>query len=163
MRRRKLLGTLVLGLVALVAVVVWPRPDRITRENFERIKNGMSRVEVEAILGPPEDYSTGPELPVSSRHVTLNRSFEVIPGSQYFRWLNDTASVSVYFDQDAVYSARFRVPILLKQTPLDNLLWRAKRQWRKVVPGVSRAGWRNGTKMNVILYSCLSDLEIKTL
>jgi hypothetical protein len=64
MRRRKPLVALA-GLAVVVAagvVVLWPRtaPERITRENYDRIRNGMSRAEVEAILGPPRDYSTGP-------------------------------------------------------------------------------------------------------
>jgi hypothetical protein len=49
MRRRKRLA--VVGLAVLVAVgalVLWPRPDRITRENGDRIKDGMSRAEVGA-------------------------------------------------------------------------------------------------------------------
>jgi hypothetical protein len=46
--------------VAAGAVVLWPRlPSRITRENFDRLKKGMSRAEVEAILGPPGDCRTG--------------------------------------------------------------------------------------------------------
>ena len=58
MLRRKLLVTLAVGLVALIgvaALVAWPRAERITPENFDRIKEGMSRAEVEAILGPPGD------------------------------------------------------------------------------------------------------------
>ena len=58
MRRRKLIAAV--GLVAVGAFVMWPRMDRITRENFDRISKGMSRAEVEAILGPPGDYSGGP-------------------------------------------------------------------------------------------------------
>jgi hypothetical protein len=47
--------------VAVGVVVLWPRtePNRITRENCYQIKEAMSRAEVEAILGPPGDYSTG--------------------------------------------------------------------------------------------------------
>jgi hypothetical protein len=38
-----------------------PEPeDRVTEANFHRIEKGMTRPEVEAILGPPGDYSTGP-------------------------------------------------------------------------------------------------------
>src|SRR5258708_730719 len=62
-RRWTLLVVLAVGLIALVGVaafVAWPRPDRVTRENFDRIKVGMSRTEVEAILGPQGDYTTGP-------------------------------------------------------------------------------------------------------
>src|SRR6516164_10518508 len=63
MRRRTLLVVLagLAGLVAAVVVVLWPRPSlRITLENCKRIREGMSRAEVEAILGPPGDYRTGP-------------------------------------------------------------------------------------------------------
>jgi hypothetical protein len=51
------------GLAVVIAagvVVLWPREDRVTRGNFDRIRAGMSRAEVEAILGPPGDYTTGP-------------------------------------------------------------------------------------------------------
>jgi hypothetical protein len=53
---------LAVGLVLLGAFLglAWPRPSRVTAANFERIKEGMSRAEVEAILGPPGDYTTGP-------------------------------------------------------------------------------------------------------
>jgi hypothetical protein len=58
MRRRKPLpvpaGRAVL--LAAGAFVLWPRPERITRENFKRIREGMTQAEVEAILGPPGDY-----------------------------------------------------------------------------------------------------------
>jgi hypothetical protein len=64
MRRRKLLVALV-GLAVVVAagaVVLWPQaapPSRVTRENYDCIQEGMTRAEVEAILGPPGDYRTG--------------------------------------------------------------------------------------------------------
>jgi hypothetical protein len=62
MRRRKLLvvlaGLAVVG--AAGAVVLWPKPpSRITQENFDLIRDGMTRAEVEAILGPPGDQRTG--------------------------------------------------------------------------------------------------------
>src|ERR1700722_8910984 len=64
MRSRKLRWMLV-GLVALIAAgafVLWPenRLDRVTRENYERLHKGMSQADVDAILGPPGDYRTGP-------------------------------------------------------------------------------------------------------
>ena len=48
MRRRKPL-VVVAGLAVVVAagvVVLWPRADRVTRENFRRIETGMSRADV---------------------------------------------------------------------------------------------------------------------
>jgi hypothetical protein len=54
MKRKRLL--LVLAALAVLAVVgtwvLWPRPERVTRENFARIRKGLSAAEVEAILGP---------------------------------------------------------------------------------------------------------------
>src|SRR5262245_23034627 len=61
MRRQTLLVVLA-GLAVVVAagaVVLWPRADRITLENYDRIRDGMTRAEVEAILGPPGDQRTG--------------------------------------------------------------------------------------------------------
>jgi hypothetical protein len=61
MRRRTLLVALA-GLAVMVAAGVgalWPRPSRVTGENFDRIEKGMSRAEIEAVLGPPGDYRTG--------------------------------------------------------------------------------------------------------
>jgi hypothetical protein len=63
MRARRLLGlrmVLILALAGAAAVALWPRSSRVTRENFERIRKGMSRGEVEAILGTPGDYRTFP-------------------------------------------------------------------------------------------------------
>jgi hypothetical protein len=61
MRRRTLLAALA-GLAVVVAAgawLLWPRQDRITPENLDRIELGMTRAEVEAILGgPPGDYRT---------------------------------------------------------------------------------------------------------
>jgi hypothetical protein len=62
MRRRKLLVALA-GLAVVVAagaVVLWPRTERITQENYDRIQLGMSRAHVYTVLGPPGDYATHP-------------------------------------------------------------------------------------------------------
>jgi hypothetical protein len=53
------------GLAVVVAagvVVLWPQQPSspISRQNFGRIHVGMTQTEVEAILGPPGDYSTSP-------------------------------------------------------------------------------------------------------
>jgi hypothetical protein len=63
-RSRKLRWVVVVGLVVLAglgAFVLWPRLNRVTRENFARIHPGMTRAEVEAILGPCHAFGIRPE------------------------------------------------------------------------------------------------------
>jgi hypothetical protein len=60
MRNRRLLWCLAAGAFLLAAgavlwVVVRVLPDRITPENYDRIAEGMTQGEVEAILGRPAD------------------------------------------------------------------------------------------------------------
>jgi hypothetical protein len=58
------LGLLFLGIAAVLAWPQWPQPDRVTLENFDRINDGMSRTEVEAILGPQGTTRVGRSLSV---------------------------------------------------------------------------------------------------
>jgi hypothetical protein len=141
MRRRKLI--VAVGLVVLVAVaafVAWPRPQRITRENFDRIQDGMSRAEVEAILGPPGDYRTGPTLYTLETFTGTLMDFGsqrrslADEGGPAMCWVSDTCSIDIDLDQKGVFSASFACAVKMKHTLLGNLLWRAKRQWRKWFP-----------------------------
>jgi hypothetical protein len=72
----KLIGMLTVGLMLLAVggFVLWPRADRLARENYERVRRGMSRPEVEAILGPPGDYRTGPTWVNSDRNWDLDQA-----------------------------------------------------------------------------------------
>src|SRR5262249_14859791 len=99
---------------------------------------GMSRAEVEAILGPPGDYRTGPvwyeDLGiVDGLTVPLENEFGA-------RWYGDKAASYVFFTQSGCVEDWKRVDQnwlrgrRVDQSPLDNLLWRAKRQWRKWFP-----------------------------
>ena len=115
MRRRTLLVVLA-GLTVVVAagaVVLWPRtPSRITLENCNRIREGMSRAEVEAILGPPGDYRTGPgetgHGSTENMFWTPDRSLDVARGMDWSNfsqspdapglcaiWLSDSATVII--------------------------------------------------------------------
>jgi SmpA / OmlA family len=60
-RQRWALLVVALVLVAPIpAVALWPSPQsRVTLENLRRIQIGMSRDDVESILGPPGDRRTG--------------------------------------------------------------------------------------------------------
>ena len=57
------LGRLVL--VALVVAGLAGCPPKISKENFDQIKLGMTQEEVQGILGPPSE-ATGLEIPVFS-------------------------------------------------------------------------------------------------
>jgi hypothetical protein len=135
----------VVGLLVLAGVgafVLWPRAPRVTRENFDRIKEGMTRAEVEAILGPPGDYSSGPTKwgPLQIHEKLITKSYPWMssrPGPDVSRrdsWNEDEALISVsYFCGDVVVKDFVRCE-REPQPPLDNLLWRARRQWRKWFP-----------------------------
>jgi hypothetical protein len=130
MRRRKLLAAKVAGLAVLVAVgafALWPRADRITRENFDRIQNGMSQAEVEAVLGPPGDYRSGPTYP------------DIAPqpkkGSPPIWWKANGAQIWVFFDPSGHVDDTFQhFTHPPEPNTLGNLIWRAKRQWRRWFP-----------------------------
>lgn len=48
-----------LMLIAMALVIAGCRAERVTRANFNRIETGMTRAEVEAILGKPENSYQG--------------------------------------------------------------------------------------------------------
>jgi len=56
--RALLVGLLIVGLIGCAG-------SKITKENFDRIKLGMTQEEVQGILGPPTEAS-GLEIPVFS-------------------------------------------------------------------------------------------------
>jgi hypothetical protein len=135
MRRRKLLVVLA-GLVVMATVgvvVLWPRSERITRENYDRIRVGMSRAEVYAVLGPPGDYATGDatatDLLGPPRLADLRQAISIE------KWFGDRAAIGVFFDgagNVAYGECRLLKPV--DHGLLDNLLWRAKRQWHRWSP-----------------------------
>jgi hypothetical protein len=137
MRRWKLLATLtaivLLGIV--VVLMSWPRSDRITRENCQRIRSGMSRAEVLAILGPPGDYSTGPLVyAYQGRSIPFRIPTDpnVIPESIVTQWADDSGGILVHFDAgDRVLSADFFPLTREEQGRFENFLWRLRRKCQR--------------------------------
>jgi hypothetical protein len=136
MRRRTLLVVLA-GLAVVVATgvfVLWPKaqPDRITQENFARVADGMSHAEVEAILGPPGDHRTAPT------EATTDFVFFSADGTKIATpdvWRGDRANIYVAYDlAGCVMGKSSHANNRFPQSPLDNLLWRAKRQWHRWFP-----------------------------
>jgi hypothetical protein len=166
MRKRTRLALLA-GVVLLPGVgvfVMWHRPDRITQETYDRLKLGMSGRDVEALLGPPGDYRSGPTVAVSppklfdidplDGHRVLSNAFEfefILPSSWTYTWEGDSVKIRIVMYQRPrldqwdttppwsdgvlgnIQAARCE-SMTFQLSPLDNLLWRIKRQWRKWFP-----------------------------
>jgi hypothetical protein len=117
-QRWKLLVALAgLAVVVAGAVVLWP--SRLTRENYDRIQNGMSRAEVYALLGPPDPDPFG------------------TPGSGGEAWSRLDEIYAVFFDPSGRVCYKFLsygLPRRTTQGPFDSLLWRAKRHWHRWFP-----------------------------
>jgi hypothetical protein len=101
MRRRRLL--LCVGVVACLGLAVggfvWLTlpPPGVTRENYERIREGMSQADVEAVLGvPPGAYGRGGIAEIASSNSIL--VFD--PSWRTECWAGDTISIQVSFDTD---------------------------------------------------------------
>jgi hypothetical protein len=145
MRRRTLLVALA-GLAVVVAagtVVLWPREDRLNEANFARITPGMSRAEVEAILGPAGDYSSGPlEFTLALFSFTggtrPTRDYEPPSRRDFFgdglvdivEWRTDKWLIVIYFSPTGPLRSERHHVVRADQSVFENLLWRAKRQWR---------------------------------
>jgi hypothetical protein len=152
MRRRKLLVALAALAVVVAAGVVMllPPEDRLTEQNFDQISVGMSRAEVEAILGPPRDYSTGP-LKYAGRSLQMfggsrgtHRTGSYVPlahvgvqgdQTEQVEWRNDRQMLHVYF----LPSGRVREKSFLDVARVDQSLywdtfWRAERLWHRWFP-----------------------------
>ncbi len=112
-RRRFLwLAILVLGSLSLIAVLLYQPWDRgpIRYKNFERIQDGMTQDEVEALLGcRPGDHSTGPvhlknTLLDGHKQYTRAAFSELCPGEQQpgrlELWYGDRGVIAVTFGAD---------------------------------------------------------------
>ena len=140
MRRRSLQRALVAGLAVLgaalagkmLALELRARPDRVVRANFDRIKEGVRREQVYAVIGPPGDYRTGPtDLDFNHPASTVTMFGEPMDW-----WYTDTRVYSVQFDPSSglVVSSGWDWNKRIPQTRMENLLWRAKRQWHRWFP-----------------------------
>jgi hypothetical protein len=100
--------SLLLGLCAYLALPSAP-PARFTRVKFDRIQKGMTRADVEALLGHPGDYTTGPVVGSWSVHVVLDAPPDPYKGLVSLRvpipatvlglsWEDDGGWITVGFD-----------------------------------------------------------------
>jgi hypothetical protein len=115
------------------ALLLWTRPARITREKADAIREGMTRADVVALLGPPGNYSTGPLLAPSGKGpYVIDPDTRCTSGPDYGSedcWVADIGVVEVRFDEDQrVMNSWFSPLDKVQQGSLENLLWRAQRQ-----------------------------------
>jgi hypothetical protein len=78
--------------------LVWPQPSAITRENYECIQTGMTRADVEAILGgPARDETTGRCRGQYEEDSTILIWF---PHSTSWHWIGPECAVAVVLDEE---------------------------------------------------------------
>jgi hypothetical protein len=142
-------------MIAVGAVALWPREDRITREKFHRIEIGMSRAEVEAILGgPPGDYRTVwtdwatnvNEEPFTcgsvDGHVSNTGAGGYDPDGLLGEavssgvplignWFGNDGCIQIHFSPKFVDDKDFLPTVRRERGLLDNLSWRTRRLWRR--------------------------------
>jgi hypothetical protein len=147
MRRRKLIAVLAglvvlfVGLLIGVAILLAPprTPQTLTPVRFKQIRAGMTRAEVEAILGPPGDYSTGAREQAPLVYGPGEDLWHVFGSGEVMvtgtNWESDAAMINVSYDSSgkAVCGGYFPRR-LISDNPIANALWRAKRLWRRWFP-----------------------------
>jgi hypothetical protein len=131
-----------------------PEPSRITRENFDRITPGMSRTEVEAILGPPGDYRTrlgewyltyeeswnpdladyDPKIATWHNPVADNGEPFLPVGWSWGIWKSDSIMITIVSDDAGRVKGTEALARRSRGSPLDNPWWRIKRQWHRWFP-----------------------------
>ena len=128
MRRRKLL--VALAVVLLVAVCVLPpRDTQVIYENLCSVREGMTGAEVEAIVGTPGDFTTGP-MGYHGTKLSLDVTNRPARTDQEWIWATDSGVAFVDFNGDGrVSEVGYLSGWRKEQGFFDNLLWRAKRQW----------------------------------
>src|SRR5687768_8659552 len=90
-RRRVVIGLIVAALVAVAAVLFWPRGPRPCRATFESVQEGMTYEEVCATVGgPPGTYTH--RMPLPFNRTSIKRYDH--------HWVADDAGMWVGYDKD---------------------------------------------------------------
>jgi hypothetical protein len=136
---KKLLSELLVVLVVLLVLLgtmlllIFPQESRVTKAAFDRIEEGMTLAEVEAVLGGPEgDYRTRPTGLVLDPY---GGGLMMYQGTLR-EWWGDEAYILVGFDAGGRVELRRFVEVVQIRDPglIELLQWRLQ-WWRKKVFG----------------------------
>jgi hypothetical protein len=128
---RWLPAALVVSVLVLLASaaksVLFPAGNsRLTWENAKRIEEGMRLEEVEAILGPPGDYRTGPRTPLLWDQDSIFYASGV-----ELTWDGDEVKLVVRLGPDDRVKVSLHLPMEPKRVGLLDLLrWRWDHWWQ---------------------------------
>jgi hypothetical protein len=121
MKKRLALTGIVLATIACVTVV-WLRSSGITEDAYQRIQVGMTRKQVEGVLGGPARNESGNDL--ANLHVSSYSSSPLFPE----RWWGPDIGISITFDaQDRVIAKELEThdygPQMLVDAARSKLPW----------------------------------------
>ena len=133
------------GLAVVVAagmVVLWPRSEpasRITVESFRRIRKGMTRAEVEAILGMPQAVSEGSKALASRGNYPGGSEWKIAQSSRHKASENGCDWYEDYYGIRVTFSASLRATSgewfpPAPQDFIERLRCQAERQWHRWFP-----------------------------
>ena len=108
------------GLLVTMVSVLMPDPStRINSNNYEKIKGGMHRRQVEEILGKPGDYRT--DLNHPGGPASFSVSMDDMPLSE-LKWQTDDATVRIWISPRGEVQLRSYILMIRERTEmLDSL------------------------------------------
>jgi hypothetical protein len=139
MRSRRLLIAAALVVLAAggAALISWRPETAISRANYERLKLGVGREEVQAVLGPPRNESTGPLVanlwprgPIDVREACLTEwACDVsLTHDLPEEWVSDNVIIRLTFDSAGRVVAKSAIEVRRKaEGPLDRV-----RRWLRL-------------------------------
>ena len=111
--------------LGLVAWLLWPRTDitAITEENAEKIREGITVAEIEAILGGSgRSESTGRFLPAMSNEQFREIAIRFRPAEPHSEWQSNQVRVLVRFDPEGRVKEWTCFPVRREsESPVDML------------------------------------------
>ncbi len=117
--RQKVDGRIAVAVLLLPALVWFWMDYTSLSSRFDRLREGMSRAEVEAILGPPswESPPLDPDRPDPNGVIgqPILPSGKIV--AKHLRWAATAASFHVYFDEDGAVVGKLHIstPLSLRQ------------------------------------------------